>query len=185
MSPMTKQPLGLEHALLGFLRERPMHAYEMHQTLAQAEALGLVWRLKQSQLYALLARVEEAGYIDSATEPQGTRPPRKIMHLTPAGRTAFARWLVEPVAHGRDFRQEFLAKLFFAGQDDPATVAALVERQQEACQGWLDALETQAEEIGTERPYDWLVLRFRIGQIEAILEWLETCAATFAVARPP
>ncbi len=185
MSPMVKQPLGLEHALLGFLRERAMHAYEMHQTLAQAEALGLVWRLKQSQLYALLARLEDTGYIDSTTEPQGTRPPRKIMRLSAEGEAAFARWLVEPVAHGRDFRQEFLAKLFFAGQDDPATVAALVERQRKACQGWHTELHSQAEAIGAERPYDWLVLQFRIGQIEAILQWLDTCAATFAVTAPP
>ncbi len=47
MSPMIKTPLTIEHALLGFLRQRPMHAYEIHQTLLRAEALGLVWHLKQ------------------------------------------------------------------------------------------------------------------------------------------
>src|SRR3712207_428899 len=114
MSPMVKLPLTLEHALLGFLWQRPMHAYEIHQMLKEARALGLIWHLKQSQLYALLARLEEEGYITSITEPQGTRPPRRVMHLTSQGREAFQRWLVEPVAHGRDFRQEFLAKLFFA-----------------------------------------------------------------------
>jgi DNA-binding PadR family transcriptional regulator len=177
MSPMLKQPLALEHALLGFLRERPMHAYEIHQRLLQAEALGLVWRLKQSRVYALLGRLEQAGYVAGAPEPPNSGPPRRALRLTPEGRAAFARWVAAPVHHGRDFRIEFLAKLFFAGQEHPPAVAALIERQREACRGWLADLRGQAEPIRAARPYDWLVLQFRIGQIEAILEWLDTSEA--------
>ena len=84
--PMVKLPLTMEHALLGLVRQRPMYAYEIHQTLAQAEALGLVWQLKQSQTYALLARLEDAGYLASTLEAQDSRPPRKVLQLTPAGR---------------------------------------------------------------------------------------------------
>jgi PadR family transcriptional regulator AphA len=76
MSPMVKLPLTIEHALLGLLRRGPMHAYEMHRMLLQSEALGLVWRLKQSQLYALLGRLEEAGYVAGVVEAQPARPPR-------------------------------------------------------------------------------------------------------------
>ena len=71
-------PLTTEHALLGFLRRRPMYGYEIHQQLTHPTGLGLVWRLKQSQLYALLAKLEEAGYVTTTIEPQETRPPRKI-----------------------------------------------------------------------------------------------------------
>ncbi|HEX9372725.1 MAG TPA: PadR family transcriptional regulator [Roseiflexaceae bacterium] len=181
MSPMVKLPLSLEHALLGFLYAEPMHAYEIHQRLEQAQALGLVWRLKQSQLYALLARLEDAGYIESMTEPQGNRPPRKILSLTSSGRTAFAQWMLAPVAHGRDFRQEFLAKLFFAQRDSPATAARLIADQQQACRDWLIDLRAQAGAIGDDRPYDWLVLQFRISNLEAIVSWLDTCASTLAV----
>ena len=63
MCPMIKTPLTMEYALLGFLRQRPMHAYEMHQTLMQAEALGLVWHVKQSQLYALITRLEDEAFV--------------------------------------------------------------------------------------------------------------------------
>src|SRR5690242_18868036 len=101
---------GMEHALLGLVRSRPMHAYEMYQQLMRApdgQALGRVWRLKQSHLYALLAKLEAAGYIAATTEPQGTRPPRRMLRLAPAGETAFAEWVVTPVRHGRDFRLEF------------------------------------------------------------------------------
>jgi PadR family transcriptional regulator, regulatory protein AphA len=177
MSPMIKQPLTTEHALLGLLRRRPMHAYEMHQMLLQSEALGLVWRLKQSQLYALLGRLEEAGYIENTIEAQPARPARKIMRLTPSGREAFKRWVASPVEHGRDFRIEFLAKLFFARQEDTAAANALIERQRRACQAWLVDLHAQAEAIRGERPYDWLVHQFRIGQTQATLSWLDTTEA--------
>ena len=183
MSPMVKLPLTMEHALLGFLVQRPMHAYEMHQTLKETHALGLVWRLKQSQLYALLARLEDAGHITTVTESQGSRPPRKIMHLTISGHEAFQHWLCTPVAHGRDFRQEFLAKLYFAQGDSPETIASLTEHQRLACRTWLVDLETTAATC-EPRSYDWLVLQFRIGQVQAILAWLDTCVATLAEPIP-
>lgn len=173
-----KPSLALEHALLGLLRRQPMHAYEMYQRLVQAEALGLVWHLKQSHLYALLARLEEEGYIAGTTEPQGTRPPKRILRLTPQGEATFEAWVTTPVAHGRDLRLEFLAKLFFAVEESPAAVRALIDRQRAACKEWLDDLRAQEEEIDRGRPYDWLVMQFRRSQIEAILGWLEICATT-------
>jgi PadR family transcriptional regulator AphA len=174
---MVKQPLTIEHALLGFLRQQPMHAYEIHQTLMRNEALGLVWHLKQSLVYVMLERLETEGYVTSSLEPQGSRPPRKILQLTPGGQDAFAEWLVAPVAHGRDFRLEFLAKLYFANQDDPASATTLIVAQQAACRDWLVDLRAQADALSDARDYDWLVLHFRIGQIEAILAWLDICAA--------
>lgn len=171
---------GLEYALLGVLRDHSMHAYEMHLQLLRAEQLGLVWHLKQGNLYALLAKLEAEGYLASTTEAQGTRPPRKRLQLTPRGASDFAAWLATPVEHGRDFRQEFLAKLYFATHDGPATAHQLVTRQRDACLGWLDDLQAQGESLSADRPFEQLVLRFRVGQIEATLRWLEECAAVFA-----
>jgi PadR family transcriptional regulator, regulatory protein AphA len=174
---MIKQPLTIEHALLGFLRQQPMHAYEIHQTLMRNQALGLVWHLKQSLVYVMLERLEAEGYITGSLEPQGNRPPRKLLQLTPSGQAAFAQWLLAPVDHGRDFRLEFLAKLYFASQSDPANAVALIAAQQRACRDWLVDLRAKASTLPDTRNYDWLVLQFRIGQIEAILTWLDTCAA--------
>jgi len=176
--PMVKLPLTMEHALLGLVRQRPMYAYEIHQTLAQAEALGLVWRLKQSQTYALLARLEEAGYLASTLAMQDSRPPRKVLQLTESGEAAFARWLVAPTRHGRDFRLEFLAKLFFAAQEPTATLAALLAAQRDACDGLIAQLHARIAAAPPERPYDRLVLQFRLGQLAATLAWLDTCADT-------
>ena len=182
MSPMAKTPLAMEHALLGLVRQHPSHAYEIHQTLSQSEELGLVWRLKQSQTYALLARLEEAGYLASTVELQDLRPPRKVLHLTPVGEVAFARWLVAPVRHGREFRLEFLAKLYFAAREPGTTLATLLAAQRAASEALLAELRDQLATLAADRPYDRLVLQFRLGQLEATLAWLDICAATFAPA---
>lgn len=168
-------PISTEFALLGFLRQQPMHGYEIHQHLSDPTGLGLVWRLKQSQLYALLTKLEREGYVTTTIEYQDTRPPRKIFELTEAGRQAFLEWVQRPVPQGRKLRLDFLAKLYFAHREGPEVVSRLIEQQRAACRSWLDQ---QQEEIGLLRqthPYDWLVHQFRIGQIEAMLAWLDTC----------
>lgn len=173
--PTQKQPLTVELALLGLLREGTMYPYEMHQRLLQREALGFLWQLKQSHLYALLARLEADGYLVHTLESQGSRPPRKLLRITPEGRAAFAQWLHEPVAHGRDFRLEFLAKLYFASQDGETTVSALIDRQQDACRQRMDALTAQLAALPPDQPFERLVVQFRHGQLAATLTWLDSC----------
>ena len=182
---MIKTPLTMEHALLGFLRQRPMHAYEIHQRLKEANAIGLIWHVKQSQLYAHIARLEEEGYVTSVIEPQQARPARKVLHLTPAGEAAFAHWVSTPVEHGREFRLEFLAKLFFASQLDRKTLDMLLDGQRDANSSLIDQLNQTIAELAPDRHFDRLVLRFRVGQLEASLSWLDECAATFAHHSPP
>src|SRR5262249_49511309 len=113
-------------------------------------------------------------------ETQSTRPPRKILHLTAEGREAFERWTQSPVEHGRDFRLEFLSKLYFASEDGTRAVDVLVSRQHAACRGWLADLERQLHDGAPDRPFERLVLQFRSSQLEAILSWLDTCRETLA-----
>ncbi len=175
MSPMVSFPLSTEHALLGFLHQKPMHGYEIHRRLSETEGLGLVWQLKQNRLYALLARLEREGHVTTQLEPQQSRPPRKVYHLTDAGREAFLDWVQSPVEHGRNLRLDFMAKLYFAQKEGASVAQALVEQQRSECVSWLDSERARAEALKDERPYDWLVRRFRVGQLEAMLNWLDTC----------
>jgi PadR family transcriptional regulator, regulatory protein AphA len=185
MCPMIKTPLTMEYVLLGFLRQRPMHAYEIHQTLMQAKAIGIVWHVKQSQLYAHIVRLEDEGYLSSVIEPQQARPARKVLRLTPAGEAAFTDWVSTPVAHGREFRLEFMAKLYFASQLDSPTLETLIDAQRHASSTLVERLNTTVAALAPERHFDRLVLRFRIGQLEASIAWLDECAQTFAAPTTP
>lgn len=166
---------SMELALLGLLRQQPRHAYELSQAFQSDETLGMVWRLKQGSLYASLAKLEDAGCVTSTLEAHGSRPPRKMLRLTEYGRQAFAEWLVSPVEHGREFRLEFLAKLYFATQAGPEAAGALIAKQRDACQDWLGDIERQIDRIPDVRSFERLVLQFRLGQLNAILSWLDLC----------
>lgn len=179
---MTRSPLTIEYALLGFLYHQPNHGYEIYQQLLAEDGLGLVWRLKQSQLYALLAKLEQQNYITATLEPQDARPPRKMLQLTAAGREAFLAWLRSPVPQGRKMRLEFMAKLYFARQVEPLAVAPLLDGQRDICREWLASLQAQADALATERPFEWLVYQFRIGQVEAMLTWLDVCQQALPIA---
>jgi PadR family transcriptional regulator AphA len=175
MAPMVPIPLTIEFALLGFLRQRPMHGYEIHQQLREPTGIGLVWRIKQSQLYALLVKLEQEGYVSSTVEPQDNRPARKVFRLTETGESVFQSWLVSPVKRPRELRLQFLAKLYFARLEGSETARVLIQQQRTRCLGWLAEDKSKAEALRVEHPYDWLVWQLRISQIEAMLAWLTTC----------
>lgn len=184
MSPLLQSPLTIEHALLGFLRQSPMHGYEIHQRMSDANGLGTVWRVKQSRLYALLTRLEKEGLIRATVEPQGVHPPRKVFQLTAAGEQAFLDWVQRGVAHGRDIRLDFLVKFYFAKMEGVDAARHLVEQQQQICQNWLTRQQAAAAALNDERPFAQLVNQFRIGQIEAMLLWLDSCEQTLRVVDP-
>jgi DNA-binding PadR family transcriptional regulator len=176
MSPLTRAPLGLEHALLGFLRGGPLHGYELHRRLADPAGLGTVWPLKQANLYSLLRRLEAEGYATSREQAQPARPARKLFRLTRAGKAAFLDWVQRPVAHGRELCVEFLVKLYLAEREDPALAERLIERQHAALQAWLAAQQAQAA-AAPPGGYAARVAAFRTGQTEAMLAWLAAWAA--------
>lgn len=175
MSPMIRLPLTVELALLGFLRDGALHGYEIGRRLADPAGLGLVWRLKPSHLYALLGRLEAEGYVTCTVQPQAARPPRKLFRLTRSGRDAFLNWVQTPVPHGREVRLDFLTRYYFAEREGSKVVARLLQRQRTACQDWLRAQQAQAHAARETRPFEWQVCQFRIGQIEAMLSWLDRC----------
>ena len=165
----------VEFALLGYLYQRPMHAYEMHQHLVSHGGLGLVWNLNQGRLYALLAKLERQGLITSQLEPQVGRPPRKILHLSEHGRDSFLAWLHAPVTGARNMRMEFMAKLVFLRELNPAEAAVLLDEQRDLCEEWLTSLNAQADALQATESFEWLVFKFRIGQVQAMLNWIATC----------
>lgn len=151
-----------------------MHGYEMFQQFENG-TLGQIVHLEMSQLYAYLKKLERLNYIQAQLEPQGSRPPRKIFHLTEEGRAEFFKWLSEPVERPREIRILFLLKLYYARRFIPAQLNPLIEQQIAACQRFLNHLEAQRPETATtddQSFFDHVILRSRIHQTRALLDWL-------------
>jgi PadR family transcriptional regulator, regulatory protein AphA len=163
-----------EYAMLGLLEDRPMHGYEMFQQF-ESGTLRQIVHLEMSQMYAYLKKLERLEYIEAQVEPQGAKPPRRIFHITAAGRDLFHHWLTQPVEKPRDIRLLFLIKLYFMQHIMPEQSPYLVDRQIIACVKFLEhlaSLHPTAAEAGDMAFFDHVVLRSRIYQTRALLEWL-------------
>lgn len=182
MSPLLRTPLSTEHALLGFVRHEPLHGYEIHRRLTETAELRMVWRMKQSRLYALLARLEDDGLLEAILEPQDNRPPRKVFHITPAGKDAYNRWLTQPVKLPRELRLEFMLKLYFGIEEGPETVTHLIRQQQELCAQWSMAWD---EDDALASPYIRSVRHYRRNHIDAIRNWLAWLLSELAGKEQP
>jgi DNA-binding PadR family transcriptional regulator len=178
MNPMVRRPPGLELALLGFLSKEPQHGYQIHQTASNLAGLGLIWYLKQSQLYALLTKLEKDGYIQGKMETQEPyRPPRRVFSLTPMGRNAYHNWLVTPVDAPRLMRQDFMAKYYFACQEGSGSARRLLEIQRVVCQQWLEEAQSESVKPGD---FTWQLYQYRSGQIRSMVAWIDARLQEFA-----
>jgi DNA-binding PadR family transcriptional regulator len=109
---------------------------------ATAEAvIGDFWSLTRSQVYRELAALAKAGLVIAGEAGSRERRPYR---LTPAGRSAFRRWLVtEPGPE--QIRDPLLLTMSFAGAGpdaDPYTMATLDfgVRYERAVLEWFEAL---------------------------------------------
>lgn len=77
----------LELAILGVLKEQPMHGYELRHYLSFI--LGHIWQLSYGTLYPALRRLEKRGEIFKQTIRDGRGPARHVYALTPQGEETF------------------------------------------------------------------------------------------------
>jgi DNA-binding PadR family transcriptional regulator len=166
---MTAHPQ--ESVILGFLMKQERHGYEIHNLLSSG--LGRAWYAGISQVYALLKRLEAAEKVISTTEHQDNRPAKHVYSITPKGREAFLQWVHTPLDRMRDLRLEFLAKLFFIRELNLSGSDKLIKKQEDIFLKQLRGIKQ--EEENCHEAFEHLVLRFRIGQIEAVLSWLHEC----------
>ncbi|MGQ9516345.1 MAG: PadR family transcriptional regulator [Anaerolineae bacterium] len=171
-----EERLPLEYAALGLLMRGPRHGYQLHRDFGRY--LGVVWRCGRSQFYAALKALEAAGLVSSSMKPQEGRPPRHVLHITPAGQQAFMEWLNAPVLSVRQMRVEFLSKLRFFDLLGLPGAPALIDAQIGVCGERLARLESSREAGGGD-DFEALVYAFRRGQLEAVRTWLEQCRRQF------
>lgn len=163
-----------EMILLGLLCERPMHGYELAQCVATDLALPVIWRFARSEVYFLLGKLRERGYVAESGEGKGAGPTRTIYSPTEKGSAAFEEWLLSPELRPRLLRTAFLARVHLALRRDPALAVEIIASQQAHLREWL-ARERSAAQSADE--YVRLVLEVRAAQVDASIEALDGLAA--------
>src|SRR5271154_1793574 len=110
-------PLAL--AVLVSLYEKPMHPYEVAQTLRQRAKQESV-RLNYGSLYAVVESLEKRGLIKATgTIREGKRPERTVYEITPEGSREMVDWLTELISVPAKEYPQFMAGLSFIAALDP------------------------------------------------------------------
>jgi len=161
----------LEYITLGLLWRHDQHGYDLYRAFERD--FGLIWKAGRSKFYATLDRLETAHYLESTLQPQEDHPPRRVYHLTAAGRAAFEEWVRQPVRPIRAVRVELLAKLHFYALLGLSGVDTLIDTQAALCREEIARWERL--QMAHHEPFDALVYTFRIRQAMFIIEWLQTC----------
>jgi len=162
----------LEYILLGLIREEPAHGYALYEKLRSTAELSLIWQVKRSKLYYLLDKLESDDLLTSSITSQTPYPDRKVYQITDQGNDILEKWLYSPVQSSRYVRLAFLSKLFFVIRQNRDLADDLITNQIEVCQGWLKNLKGQYKNLDKTEFINSQVFLFRIGQIKAMLEWL-------------
>ena len=126
-----KQPGMLELPVLGLLKGRSMHGYELRKQLGAI--LGPLWQVSWGSLYPTLRRLARAGAVEKVVESgakERTRASgrrRTVYRITPVGEDLFTTLLEEsrPAVDA----QHFTLKLAFFRYLEPETRLALLERR--------------------------------------------------------
>src|ERR1700678_4192003 len=123
-------PLAL--AVLVCLYEKPMHPYEVAQTL-RTRAKEQSGRLNYGSLYAVVESLEKKGFIKATgTVREGKRPQRTIYEITDEGSVEMTDWLTELIATPNKEYPAFQAGLSFLPALDPDDALAALRHRAEA-----------------------------------------------------
>ena len=168
--------------ILGLLTIQPMSGYDMKQAIEIS--LGHFWSESFGQIYPQLRALSGEGLIAELppVEPSSDRP-RRVYEITDAGRAELREWL-EHEPSTQVMRNEFLLKIFFATECDPARIRAHCEGTRAWAQQQIADLEKVDEMLDTV-PYQphkiayWRITsRYGLHHYRAVLAWCdETLAA--------
>lgn len=166
-------PLGV--SVLALLRERPMHGYEMFQTLTTRRDHRIV-KVRPGSLYHVVARLAEHGLIrPSGTGRAGNRPERTTFEITRAGRDALTAGVRDLVAAPVPEFPRFVAGLAELDTlDRDAAVAALRSRVAALEADIADMASRRAD--GTARPMHLTALDYLLATSRTTLDWLRDFA---------
>ncbi|MCQ6562430.1 PadR family transcriptional regulator [Paenibacillus mendelii] len=114
---------ALSYALLSMLFRKSCSGYEL------MKMMGVFWQAKHSQIYPLLAKLEQKELVTYEHVGQTGKPDKKLYSITDLGTAALKEWIDHSPAAVPVQRDEFLIKVYAIGLSDPNTAIQLFEER--------------------------------------------------------
>lgn len=168
-------PVILQRIILGLLSIAPMSGYDLKRQFDSS--VNYFWSADKAQIYRTLATLVSDGLVEVRRVPGTAAPDRHEHRITRAGRRVLREWLTSDLDRQPE-RDAFLARIFFAGELEPAEVADLLHRRRQAAMATLASLEAIRD--ANPEPAD-RAERLRLATLDnglrhtvAELEWLDS-----------
>ena len=157
----------IELPILGFLKEEPMHGYELRQRLETV--LGFAWQPSFGALYPMLQKLEQRGFVTKSGLKKGRGPQKQVYSITEHGQARLRELLLSnPVPVGLPMQILFL---------DQLSKQERIELLEKACQHRERALERLEKERTRQswimNRYQRIVLDYGLETIKREIAWLE------------
>lgn len=165
-------PLAI--SVLGLLNERPMHPYEMVQTLLERQEDRLV-KVRPGSLYHTVERLAAAELVAACgTERAGNRPERTTYTITDAGRAAMTDRIAEVLAAPVNEFPAFPPALSEAHNLSRSRVVDLLTERIAKLQGLIDEMDAVVAAVREQDVAEayWLVADYLRAVYTTERDWI-------------
>lgn len=160
--------------MLVSLYEKPMHPYEVAQTLRQRAKQESV-RLNYGSLYAVVESLEKKGFIKATgTVREGKRPERTVYEITDDGAREMNEWMTELISVPAKEYPAFMAGLSFLPSLPPDEALEALRSRRDAIKVKLAGMQgamKAAQEAGLPRIFE-LEAEYEVQQLHAELKFV-------------
>jgi DNA-binding PadR family transcriptional regulator len=172
---MKRRKLGnpLALAVLATLWQKPMHPYEIAQTLRR-QGKDTSTKINYGSLYTVVQNLEKHGFVEvTDVERQGNRPERTVYGLTDAGREELTEWLSDLIAVPVKEYPIFETALSLMGALHPDEVVRLLQERLTALEIQVASGRGALEKLYETLPRLFLVeTEYQLHMTEAQAEWV-------------
>ncbi len=162
----------LELAILGLLKQQPMHGYQLSRELGGS--LGGFWRVSYGSLYPTLRRLERDGFVSPVPGDSTGGRRKTVFGITEQGERAFLELLQESPNDSSTEDTRFRVRLAFFRYLPPETRIRLLERRRAYL---TERLETIDDSLRTTREgaddYTLSLIEHGRSATRSDIEWLE------------
>ena len=162
----------LELAILGLLKEKPMHGYELKKRLSFL--LGHFWTVSYGSLYPALKRLEKGGAIERAYSVKEKTRNRNVFRITRRGEAEFIRMLGDADAsNSLSDPEKFDIRMAFFQYLQPEVRLDLLRKRRELVEEQLAKFKAYKSSNSNQDHYQSGLLRHKVEQTRSDIRWLD------------
>jgi DNA-binding PadR family transcriptional regulator len=162
----------LELAILGLLKERSMHGYQLSKRLT--DALGGFWRVSYGSLYPSIRRLEQQGAVERVFDDQEVGRRKNVYRITQRGEAMFLELLEAAGGESASEENPFRVRLAFFKYLAPETRIRVLERRRAYLEERRSAiLASLAGTRAGNDTYTLALMEHGLDATESDIAWLE------------